>query len=152
LATSNQSLDYIAKEKNKLLSAIQPSGMKTWTDGFSYRTDPFTRYVNMKGWTSQLKQRAPFLLLVMVPLLENNRASGLVIMWLLGMVMDTKETLRIWVNTTAGLEELLRHNRLCRQQGRSEGPHCITGFTKTGVSSEFFIGNISQRNMSPFQN
>jgi hypothetical protein len=29
LATSNQSLDYIAKEKNKLLSAIQPSGMKT---------------------------------------------------------------------------------------------------------------------------
>jgi hypothetical protein len=52
-------------------------------------------------------------------LLENNRASGLVIMWLLGMVMDTKETLRIWVKYNCRAGRVERHNRLCRQQGRS---------------------------------
>jgi hypothetical protein len=92
---ANQSLDYIAKEKNKLLSAIQPIRNENLNGWLQLSNRSIYQVRKHEGMDFTAKTESSILLLVMVLLLENNRASGLVIMWLLGMVMDTKETLRI---------------------------------------------------------
>jgi hypothetical protein len=69
----------------------------------------------MKGWTSLLNRS--ILLLAMVLFVEaNNRASGYGIMWLLGMVMDTKIICAFEQIQLQGRQRALRrHNRYAAQ-------------------------------------